>query len=127
LQSTRGTPSWITQTYKLIGQLRQQLRIVLSATAGNKAEVTAIASTALMLADSALDRASSPNGPEGNHRLKEVLQHIRRNANRLASLTDRSDLSDASALRPELTDTLRAVDQLLDELKSIRDFSILLA
>jgi hypothetical protein len=126
LQSTRGTPAWIAETYKLIGQQRQQLRNALGATAPNKADVEVITATAHTLADSVPDGASGPNGPESNHRMQEILQHIKRTADRLASVADRSDLSDGSALRPVLTDMQKAIDALRDELKSIRDFSILL-
>jgi hypothetical protein len=124
LQSTRGTPSWIPETYKLIGQVRQRLRDVLGATAANKAEIEAITIGALTLAESVRSLTLEPGGPQ-NQRLERVLQHIRQTANRLVSLADRSDLSDATDLRSALADMQRVIDQLGEGLKSIRDFSIL--
>lgn len=125
LQSTRGTPSWIADTYRWIGELRQPLRDAISATTANKKQVEDIAVMAITLADFVLSRAAGPSGPESNHRLGQVLQDIKRTASRLASVADRGDLSDARDLKPALTAIQRAVDELRDELKSIRDFSIL--
>lgn len=126
LQSTRGTPPWIAGTYRLIGELREPVRSALSATTANKEQVEGIAAKALTLADSVLINAGGPNGPESSQRLERVLDHIKRTAKRLASVADRDDLSDARDLKPALTDIERVIDELRNELKSIRDFSILL-
>jgi hypothetical protein len=125
LQSTRGTPAWIAETYKLIGQQRQQLRTALGEETLSKAEVEVITETAHALVESVPDSASGPNGPESNHGLQQLLRRIKLTADRLASVADRSDLSDGSALRPVLTDMQKAIDELRDVLKSIRDFFIL--
>jgi hypothetical protein len=126
LQSTRGTPSWIADTYRLVGELRQLLRSALSATTASKEQIERITANALMLADSVLTKVVDPNDTESNRRLAEVLEHIKRTAKRLTSVADRDDLSDARNLRSALTDMQRAIDELRDELKSIRDFSNLL-
>ncbi len=55
----------------------------------------------------------------------QALDRIRRTTERLTLLADRNDPSHAVDLEPALTDLQQAIDELRDELKSIRDFSIL--
>lgn len=134
LQSTRGTQSWIPEAYKLIGQLRQRLRGGLGAgsdKAIDKAAIDGIIANALTLPDSILAISSGSDSPDSsagpqNHRLMQALEHIRRTTERLTSVADRNDPSHSVDLEPALTDLRQAIDELRDELKSIRDFSILL-
>jgi hypothetical protein len=125
LQSTRGTPSWIADTYRLIGELRQPLRSALTTPTADRTQIDDIVLKALMLADSTLSNAAGPNSLEGNHRLGQVLRHIKRTANRITPIADRGNLGDARDLQPALAEIDKAVEELRDELKSIRDFSIL--
>ncbi|MGH3405073.1 MAG: KAP family P-loop NTPase fold protein [Streptosporangiaceae bacterium] len=129
LQSTRGTPTWISETYKLIGQLRHRLRALLgdaAADQAHRAEIEAIVAEALRMAESLFATTSGPDAPSDNYRLQRVLDHVRHTAGRLASVADRRNPSDAIDLEAVLTDLLHAIDQLRDDLKAIRDFSILL-
>ena len=133
LQSTRGTQSW-REAYKLIGQLRQRLRRGLGAgsdKAIDKAAIDGIIATALTLPDSILAISSGSDSPDSsagplNRRLTRALDRIRHTTERLTLLADRNDPSHAVDLEPALTDLQQAIDELRDELKSIRDFSILL-
>lgn len=129
LQSTRGTPAWISEAYKLIGQLRHRLRALPGAAAPDKTdktEIEAIVVEALRLAESLLAITSGPDAISDNNRLKRVLGDVRHTADQLASVADRRNPADAIDLEAVLTHLLRAIDQLRDELKAIRDFSILL-
>ncbi len=126
LQSTSGAPSWIAETYTAISDLRHQLRSVLSSVSPDKTDIDAIAVAARILADTVLERTSGHNVTENNQRLHQVLKHISHTARQVGSVADRSDLSGASDVNSALMEMQGAIDELRSELKSIRDFSILL-
>jgi hypothetical protein len=126
LQSTSGAPSWIAETYTAISDIRHQLRSVLSAVSPDKEIVDAIAVAARVLADTVLERTSGHNVTENNQRLQQILEHISHTAHQVGSVADRSDLSGASDVNSALMEMQGAIDELRSELKSIRDFSILL-
>ena len=126
LQSTSGAPSWIAETYTVISDLRHQLRSVLSAVSPDKAIIDAIAVAARVLADTVLEGTSGHNVTENNQRLQQILEHISHTARQVGSVADRSDLSGASDVNSALMEMQGAIDELRSELKSIRDFSILL-